>query len=180
MIRFAQDQDWPAVYEIYKYYVENTDFNLDWTPLSFQEFAARQKEIQKDYPYLVAEVNGEVIGYACAHKAFAKASYQYDADLTIYFRQGRHYGQADAIMDRLEEILYRQNIHWLIGCITKCNAKSIAFHRRRGFEFNGELPHAGLKSGKFVSVVWYGKVIKPEKEFEGRDLKFIPIGELND
>ena len=178
MIRFAQDQDWQQVYDIYRYYVENSVYNLDWQPLEFEEFKKRQLDIQKDYPYLVAEEQGEILGYACAHNAFEKASYQFDADLTIYFKEGNHHGQVAAIMDRLEDLLKRQNIHWLIGCISKSNARSIAFNERRGFEFMGELPHAGFKNNQFHSVVWYGKVLNKEEDFIDHDLRFIPLGQL--
>lgn len=66
------------------------------------------------------------------------------------------------MLQRLEEDLQKQNIRWMISCITQANRASVAFHERHGFSFLGRLPHAGYKNHCWYDVVWYGKDLEPE------------------
>lgn len=179
MIRRLQENDLEAVYEIYSWYVNNTVINFDWQPEEKSRFMQEQMEIAKQYPYYVSETDGRIIGYGYAHKAFGKISYQFDAELTIYFRQEPHHGEAGKMLDVICEDLKKQNIHWLIGCITKSNETSIAFHKKHGFVYQGELPEAGFKFGSFHSVVWYGKELQNEAWYLEKERRFIPIDSIH-
>lgn len=178
MIRPVCLQDWPAVYAIYRWYVENTNWNFEWEPQSLAAFVQSQQAFLQDYPYYVAEHAGKIIGYGLAHAAFSRISYQFDAELTIYFQPGPHYGLPRLMLEQICDDLRRQNVHWLIGCITAENDVSIRFHKNNGFVFQGELPQAGWKNGAFHGVVWYGREICPASWYTSAPRRFIPYTQL--
>lgn len=63
-IRVAGENDAAVLVEIYSYYVEKTAVTFEYETPSVEEFAGRIRDIQKKYPYIVAEENGEILGYA--------------------------------------------------------------------------------------------------------------------
>src|SRR5215204_2350706 len=65
-IRNVNPEDAAQVAEIYNYYIQNTHQTFETEPLSAEDMRARIEEIREDYPYLVAEENGEIYGYAFA------------------------------------------------------------------------------------------------------------------
>lgn len=157
-LRLFEEKDLPFLYEIYSWYDTNTPWNLDWIPESPQAFASRIQTIAQDFPvYIALDGQGTLIGYGYAHKAMEKQAYEHVAELTVYFRQGPHYGLATAMLEKLEEDLKRQHIRWMISCITEANTASTAFHDRHGFTLLGRLPRAGYKNQIWYDVVWYGK-----------------------
>lgn len=66
-IRFIQDADYLAVYEIICYYILHSTANLAWNCPEYAQWVEEQKEIAQSYPYLVAEYAGEIIGFGYAH-----------------------------------------------------------------------------------------------------------------
>jgi L-amino acid N-acyltransferase YncA len=175
MIRPAALEDLHAIYDIYVYYVLNSNAIFDLKPESEEAFCAHLKELLGIYPFFVAEHEGQIIGYAYCHPAFSKEAYQYDVELTIYFKPGKHYGLAKKLYEAIEDACYKQNIRWIISCITDTNEASIDFHKHFGFEYYGRLPQSGIKFGKWHGVVWYCKQIHKANEYLIEDLAFIPF-----
>lgn len=163
MIRLFRDEDLSAVYEIYRYYVLYSSAIFDIVPQSEEEFGQGLSCLAQDMPVFVSEVEGELIGYGYIHPAFSKQAYEFDFELTIYFRPGRHYGQPRRMLGLLESAAVQMHGVWLISCITADNRASIAFHQRNGFVFQGEMKQAGLKNGVWHGICWFGKQIsRPE------------------
>lgn len=153
--------DVPAVYEIYCWYVRHSDACLAWVDPIYEDFYYDQLSIAACYPYLVAEHEGQIIGFGYVHEFLHKEAYQYDAELTIYFVQGPHYGLASALYDELERQCRQMGLVRLIGCTTGSNTPSLAFQKGRGFREYGKLENAGFKGGKWHDVVWTEKRIAP-------------------
>lgn len=63
-IRVAEEKDAAALVEIYSYYVEKTAITFEYETPSTEEFTERIHNIKEKYPYIVAEENGEILGYA--------------------------------------------------------------------------------------------------------------------
>lgn len=161
MIRFVRDDDFLAVYEIICYYILHSTANLAWNCPDYEEFVFQQKEIAQSYPYLVAEYEGEVIGFGYAHAFLGKESYQYDAELTIYFKPGPHHGLAGRLYEKLEEITRAMGICRLISCTTANNQASMNYQEKYGFKEYGLLKDAGYKNDKWYDVAWMEKRIRP-------------------
>lgn len=159
-IRFIQDADYLAVYEIICYYILHSTANLAWNCPEYAQWVDEQKEIAQSYPYLVAEYAGEIIGFGYAHAFLGKESYQYDAELTIYFKPGRHHGLAGELYQGLEAICQAMGICRLISCTTANNAQSMSYQQKHGFHEFGLLKDAGYKNGQWYDVAWMEKRIR--------------------
>ena len=88
VIRTARPEDAEALLEIYAPYVLQTAVTFEYDVPSVEEFTARIEQTLKRYPYLVAEVDGAVAGYAYASPFHARAAYGWDTELSIYLQPG--------------------------------------------------------------------------------------------
>lgn len=173
-IRFVQEEDLPAIREIYGEYI-NTSVTFEYALPSPEEFEARVKEIVREYPYLVWEEEGKILGYAYAHRHMSRAAYGWNAELSIYFSgTARSRGRGKIIYEKLMEVLKLQNVRNVYGCVTVPNPDSQRLHGKMGFQLLGIFPKTGYKAGKWHDIAWYGKEIG-EKQ---RPKAFIPVGKI--
>ena len=158
MIRMAQVRDIPAMLEIYAPYVQNTTVTFEYTVPSAEEFTARFLAITAQFPWLVWEENGTVLGYAYASAPFSRAAFQWCAEPSIYLSpQIQRKGAGKQLYAVLEELLRRQGYRVLYALITQENSPSIAFHKKQGYTQTAILPRCGLKFGRWLGVVWMEK-----------------------
>ena len=83
-IRFAQSRDLPAMLEIYRPYVLNTTYSFEYEPPTLEEFTSRFDTITAQYPWLVWEEAGKILGYAYASAPYTRAAYAWCAEPSIY------------------------------------------------------------------------------------------------
>ncbi len=159
MIRFLTSDDLPQVYAIVSYWIEHSTANMCWQPVEYNLFVQDQLQIAHNYPYLVAEYEGKVIGFGYAHGFIAREAYQYDAELTIYFQKGSHHGLVMPLYRALESICLEMGFCNLISCTTADNEESLAFQKRVGFQSYGLLEKAAYKNGSWHGVEWLFKPI---------------------
>ena len=181
-LRIARLSDASALAEIYAPYVKDTTISFEWTAPSAEEFRERMRQILAEYPYLVYEENGEVLGYAYAHRAFERYSYRFCAELSVYIRtDARQRGIGELLYRSLIELCRAMRVQTLYGVVTNPNEPSFRLHERLGFERVGHFPRAGQKFGRWIDVVWYGLVIGdmsddpaeviPFPSLDGRDIE---------
>ena len=84
-IRPASLSDAQAIQVIYAPYVEKTAITFEYEVPSIQEFENRINKTLENYPYLVAEEDGQVLGYAYASTYYAVTAYDWTTELSIYF-----------------------------------------------------------------------------------------------
>lgn len=166
-IRTAVIQDAGALLEIYAPYVENTAITFEYEVPSIQEFENRIRQIQKKYPYLAAELDGELVGYAYADVFHERAAYDWAVETSIYVKQDRKgMGIGGKLYKALEGALAAQGILNLNACIA-CPQKedayltkdSIAFHEHLGYRLVGEFYECGYKFNRWYNMVWMEKHI---------------------
>ena len=87
-IRIATPEDAGALVEIYRPYVENTSITFEYEVPSVSEFETRIRTTLKKYPYLVAEENGEALGYAYVSAFKGRSAYDWSVETSIYVKQG--------------------------------------------------------------------------------------------
>ncbi len=156
LIRDAQPADMAAVHAIYAYYVTRSCASFEETPPAVEEMERRLvKTRERGLPYLVAEADGEVVGYTYAGPFRPRSAYRYTLEDSIYVAPGvarRGVGGAllGALIERCAALGYRQ----MIGIIgDSANQGSITLHRRLGFRQEGVLRGVGLKFGRWIDVV---------------------------
>lgn len=89
LIRFAKMEDAEELLALYTPYVTDTVITFEYEVPSLEEFKDRMRQTMKKYPYLVAEQNGEILGYSCAGAFKGRAAYDWAVETTIYIRKDR-------------------------------------------------------------------------------------------
>lgn len=154
-IRLFESKDIEAMLEIYQYYVLNTPISFEYEAPSLQEFRNRIDTIIKDFPCLVYEENGIIVGYAYASKFKERKAYQWTTESTVYLKNdylGKGIGRK--LYTTLLEILKLQNYYNVFAGITMPNPKSEFLHKNMGFKEIGVYQNVGFKSDKWHSVMW--------------------------
>ena len=158
MIRIATLRDVPEILEIYAPYVENTTVSFEYEPPTPEEFTRRFQSITAQFPWLVWEEDGRILGYAYASAPFTRAAYQWCAEPTVYLRpEARGRNIARGLYAVLEEILFRQGYQVLYALVCGENTASLRFHEKQGYRAAGEFPGIGFKMGRWLSLIWFEK-----------------------
>lgn len=174
-IRIADESDAPRLLEIYSPYVKNTAVTFEYDIPSVDEFKNRISSVLDKYPYLVAVMDGRIVGYVYASSFHERAAYRWAAELSVYVEQGyQQRGIGKALYHKMEELLRKQNVTNLNVCIAYPNPGSIRFHEKEGYRLVGHFSKCGYKLGRWWDMVWMEKWIgahtsppKPWKKFEG-------------
>lgn len=160
-IRNITPEDYGKCTEIYNWYIENTTATLEMEPLSVEEFSARAESIRKDFPYIVCENEGRVIGYAYLSWFNEREGYRYTADLSIYLDNSfRGHGAGTALYRRLEEMGRKYGFTSIVGLVTDENDASRAFHKKQGFREAGHLDNIAFKFGRLMGLTFFVKHLK--------------------
>ena len=153
-IRPVSPDDAAALAAIYNYYVQETVISFETEPLSAVAMRERVLQIAAEFPYLVGEVDGQVVGFACAHRWKERAAYAHTWESTIYLHPDwcrRGIGQG--LMRELLRRCKAAGCRVLVACITGDNSASIAFHEQLGFCQVSHFPQVGYKQGRLLDVV---------------------------
>ena len=152
-IRFSKESDAAELLAIYAPYVESTAITFEYNLPSVEEFAQRIRSISSRYPYIVAELDGEVIGYAYASAFRPRAAYDWAVELSIYLKQTkRRLGIGGKLYDIMEALLREQGFLNLNACIAYSDIEdetltkaSVRFHEKQGFSLIGRFSECGYK-----------------------------------
>ncbi len=161
MIRIATDADIPAMLEIYAPYVEKTTVSFEYDVPCRKTFLQRFYTITAQFPWLVWEEDGRVLGYAYASAPFERAAFRWCAEPSIYLcpqAQGRGIGKM--LYTALEWILREQGYQLLYALITEENVTSVRFHEKFGYATRMVLPRCGYKFDRWLGLVWMEKQLK--------------------
>ena len=156
-IRPSTDADIGAITAIYGWNVLNGLGTFEEIPPDEAEMARRRGAfLDRGLPYLVAELDGKVLGYAYAGPFRLRAAYRYTVEDSIYVAPeaaGKGVGKAllKALIEACEALGLRQMCA-VIG--DSGNAASIGVHAALGFEHKGVFPAMGYKFDRWVDLVW--------------------------
>ena len=155
-IRTANFSDASAIAAIYAHYVHRTAITFVAEAPTAADFVSRLSDPR--YPFLVAEKNDRVVGYAYASMFRTKAAYRWDVELSIYLAPGiEGEGIGSLLMEGILSAVEKQGYLNAYSCITLPNERSVNLHKKFGFEELGRFPHSGYKMGQWHDVIWMGK-----------------------
>ncbi len=165
-IRVATEEDAEELLQIYRPYVEETVITFEYEVPSAEEFRQRITHTLEKYPYLVAEKEGRIVGYAYASAFKERAAYDWAVETTIYLAKGsRKKGIGRNIYNALEDALRMQHILNLNACIgypevedEYLTKNSADFHAHLGYRLVGEFKQCGYKFGRWYNMVWMEKM----------------------
>ena len=156
VVRASSEADLPAIQAIYAYEVLNGLASFEEIPPSLEEMTARRAALlDKGYPYLVAEKDGVVVGYAYAGPYRPRSAYRFSVENSIYINQDcRGQGVGSALMRELIVRSKAAGFKQMIAVIGNSeNQGSIALHRRHGFADVGTFRAIGFKFDRWVDSV---------------------------
>jgi phosphinothricin acetyltransferase len=161
MLREVKISDAVRITEIYNYYVENTVATFVEEKVSLQEMETRISAIlQKAYPALVYEIDGETAAYAYASSWRPQSGYNITLETTIYLDirfTGK--GIGSLLYAELIERAKKRGIHSLIGVLSLPNDASRRLHAKMGFQLAGVFRETGWKFNRLIDVEFWQLII---------------------
>ena len=158
MIRIATEADIRQMLSIYAPYIENTTITFEYSVPTEEAFLERFRKLTAQFPWLVWEEDGKILGYAYGSAPFERDAYRWCAEDSVYLlpeAQGKGIGTRLCLA--LEKVLFYQGYRRIYALITAENKKSVTFHQKIGYTLRAELPDAGHKFGRKIGVVWMDK-----------------------
>jgi len=182
-IRIAKKEDAKELLDIYAPYVENTAVTFECAVPSLAEFEERIEHTLEKYPYLVAEIGGEIVGYTYAGPFKPRASYDWSVETSIYVREDhRGTGIGKELYLELEKFLKAQNIVNVYAAVAYADDEdkylthnSVLFHEHVGFTPVGVFRKCASKFGRWYDLMWMEKHIGERKN---EPLEIIPFTEI--
>jgi phosphinothricin acetyltransferase len=163
-IRDATEDDLAAIQAIYAHHVNHGLGSFEEVPPNVAEIS-RRRDVARDngLPYLVAELDGVVRGFAYASPFRSRSAYRYSVEDSVYVGPdalGAGIGSAllAALIERCTERGFRQMVA-VIG--DSANQASIGLHAKHGFVQTGLMPAVGFKFGRWVDTVRMQRALGP-------------------
>ncbi len=171
-IRSATPDDASPLLEIYSYYVKNTAITFEWEVPSIQEFSSRIENTLKSYPYLVAEIDGQIVGYAYASRFRTRAAYAWGVETSIYVQKDfRGQGIGRALLEKLESLLKEMGVLNIYAGISYIENEdeylthaSPKFHKKMKYKKVAEYHKCGFKFNRWYNLIFMEKFIGEHKE----------------
>jgi phosphinothricin acetyltransferase len=164
IIRPATTADIPAIAAIYAHAVTHGTASFELTPPDETEMTRRMNElIPNGFPYLAAEIDGRVAGYAYAGLYRTRPAYRFTLEDSIYVAHDRHgHGVGRALLAALLAESTARGFRQMIAVIGDSEqAASIALHAALGFAYVGTLPSTGFKFGRWLDTVLMQRALGP-------------------
>jgi phosphinothricin acetyltransferase len=148
--------DSARVAQIYAPAVVGSTISFEEVAPDAAEMLLRMEKVLVRTPWLVAEEEGRVVGYAYASPHKERASYRWSVDISVYVDPAHHgRGIGRALYDELLPILRRQGFVNAYAGVGLPNPASIALHERIGMTRLGVYQRVGWKMGRWVDTAWY-------------------------
>jgi L-amino acid N-acyltransferase YncA len=157
VIRQANSADAEDIAHIYNHYVRETIVTFEEQAVSIAEMAKRLADtVANSLPWLVAEQDGTIVGYARASKWKPRSAYRFSVETTIYLAPDcLGQGVGTSLYQFLIDDLKKLGLHTAIGGIALPNAGSVALHEKLGFRKVAHFDEVGFKFGKWIDVAYW-------------------------
>jgi L-amino acid N-acyltransferase YncA len=157
VIRHADpERDGGACATIYAPYVAGAATSFEEQPPGAAELAERIERVSATHPWLVAERDGIVVGFAYSAPHRTRPAYRWTAETSVYVGDGqRGAGVGRELYQALIGLLRRQRLSVALAGITLPNAASVALHEGLGFRQLGIYRRIGYKAGAWRDVSWW-------------------------
>lgn len=164
LIRPRTDADMARITEIYTHHVLHGASSWELSPPDILEMTKRAAALNEaGYPYLVAEIDGNVAGYAYAGAYRPRPAYRNTVELSIYIDNAlRRAGIGRALMESLIDTCTDMGFRQMIAIIGDSqNRQSIEFHEKMGFEHVGKVRDIGFKFGRWMDQIILQRPLGP-------------------
>lgn len=183
-IRIAKETDAEEILAIYEKYIKETAITFEYDVPSIEEFRGRIRHALERYPYLVAEKNEKIVGYAYVSPFKERAAYDWAVETSIYVdMEQKRGGIGRRLYEELETILKQQGILNVNACIAYPQVEdeyltrdSVRFHEKLGYKMVGTFHQCGYKFNRWYDMVWMEKFIGEHQENQPDIIPFPELG----
>lgn len=155
-IRLVTPADAASCLEVYAPYVRTTAISFEYEVPTIPAFEKKIEKIMEQYPWLVCIYKNEVVGYTYGSMHRERTAYQWSPESTVYLKETFHQkGIARILYETLFDLLRMQGYFSIYASVLSSNNKSVAFHRKMGFEEIGLFKNIGYKLGTWHSNLWF-------------------------
>lgn len=166
-IRNAKLEDAERLVEIYSHYVLHTAVSFEYVVPTVEEFSDRMRKVMEKYPYLVAEDDGRIVGYAYSSPYSCREAYAWSVANSIYLdKDYRRKGIGSLLYQELEKHLASMGMVNLLAGVAYCEEEdeylthdSLHFHMRMGYEKVAHMKDIGKKFDRWYDLLWFQKKI---------------------
>ena len=149
LIRESLESDVATIQAIYAHHVLHGTASFELTPPTLDEMRQRRADIvAKDLPYLVAEQNGVVVGYAYVTLYRPRPAYRFTVEDSVYVQEGlAGQGIGSLLLAEIIKICTAKGYRQMMAVVGDASPPSVSLHERHGFRFAGTFKSVGYKFG---------------------------------
>ena len=149
LVRDSVETDVAAIQAIYAHHVLHGTASFELTPPTLDEMRQRRADVvAKDLPYLVAEQNGVVVGYAYVTLYRPRPAYRFTVEDSVYVREGlAGQGIGSLLLAEIIKICTAKGYRQLMAVVGDASPPSVSLHERHGFTLAGTFKAVGYKFG---------------------------------
>lgn len=161
-IRPATIDDAGGIADIYNHYVANSVITFHEESVTPSEFGAKIVEADRaSFPWLVAEVDGRVVGYAYAGRWKDRDAYRFSAEVTVYLdHQEVGRGTGSRLYGKLFQILQTMGVHAIMAGIALPNDASVSLHEKFGMVKVAHFCEVGFKFNRWIDVGYWQRIME--------------------
>ena len=154
-IRPYKTDDTQAILAIINHNILHSTSLYDYNIRSYeQQKTILEEKINKNFPVIVAELDGIVVGFGMYSEFRLREAYQFTVEHSVYvseYFQGKGVGKQ--LLQELINLARKQKIHTMIGVIDSENQGSVVFHKKFGFKTVGIIKESGYKFDRWLDSV---------------------------
>jgi len=160
LLRPATRADLPVINAIYNYFVLHSSATYQTEPGTEEEREQWFAVHGEKHPVIVAELEGQVIGWGSLSKFHPRQAYEHSVEDSIYISHEHHgRGVGSLLLGELLRLAKEIGHHTVLGGIDASQKASVALHTKFGFEKVSHLKEVGFKFGEWLDVVWMQKML---------------------
>ena len=149
LVRDSVDADVAAIQAIYAHHVLHGTASFELTPPTLDEMRQRRADVvAKDLPYLVAEQNGVVVGYAYVTPYRPRPAYRFTVEDSVYVKEDlAGWGIGSLLLAEIINVCTAKGYRQLMAVVGDSSPASVSLHERHGFTLAGTFKSVGFKFG---------------------------------
>ncbi|POY37616.1 N-acetyltransferase [Flavobacterium alvei] len=161
-IRPYKPEDTQAILDIINHNILHSTALYDYNTRSYeQQQTILEEKINKNYPVIIAELNGQVVGFGMYSEFRFREAYKFTVEHSVYVNKDFHgKGIGKLLLQELISLAKKQKLHTMIAVIDAENQSSVEFHEKFGFKTVGIIKESGYKFDRWLDSVFMQLILE--------------------